>query len=357
MKKYLLASAAIALTAAAAPASAQMTVKLGGYVDFQAGFFDSDIASENNDFDFVNETEIHVSADGKTDSGLEYGVRIQLELTTRTNADGRTLRTDEASMYVGGSWGRVVLGDDDGAVANMAVYAPTVGIGQLDGIGFKFNSGFFDNSNGYAFFPDVTADSTKISYFSPTFNGFQVGLSYTPEVGNEGDSVVLTEPATASDVVEAMIGYSGEFNGVGISASGGILSSLSDGSATGPNNFEETTWMFGAQISYMGFTLGGSYVDFNEFAGSGYAFDGIWEDSWNLGVRYETGPFGVAVQYAAIEGTGGSEETGWGVGVAYTVAPGLVVGLDYLWYEVDAGTTTLTNDEGNMVLFSTRVTF
>lgn len=361
MKKYLLASAAVALFATS-PAHAEMTVMLGGYVDIHAGFFDSDIASEDNDMDFVNETEIHINADGKTDSGLEYGVQIQLELATTTNGDGRRLRTDEASLYVGGTWGRVVLGDDDGAIANMAVYAPTVGIGQLDGVGFKFNSGFFDNVNGYAFFPDVTFDSTKVSYFSPEFSGFTFGVSFTPsnDSAAEGDAVKLSETPNAENILEGMVAYSGEFSGVSVSASAGVMRALDDGNAPSPNNFEETIWTAGAQLGYAGFTLGGSYVDFNKFAGSGYLFDGVWEYSWNVGLRYETGPFGIAVQYAAIEGTNDAEETGWGVGVSYTVAPGLSVGADYLYYDVDAGTSPtspLTTDEGSMFIVSTRVAF
>jgi len=358
MKKILFAGTALALVSAAAPSSAaEMVVKLGGFVDFQAGFFDNDV--DTNDFDFANEVEVHVNADGKADNGLEYGVQIQLELATAANGDGRRVRTDEASIYVGGSWGRVVLGDDDGAVANMAVYAPTVGIGQLDGIGWKFSTGFFDANNGYAFFPDVTTDATKISYFTPSFAGFTAGISFTPEIGNEGDAVILSNTAPrASNVLEGMIGYAGEFGGVKVAASGGVMRALDDNSAPSGNRFDETIWTAGAQVGYAGFTVGGSYTDFNRFAGSGYLFDGFWEHAWNVGARYETGPFGVAVQYAKIDGALGSEQHGWGVGVAYTVAPGLTVGADYLWYDADAGTTgAVIEDEGSMFLLATRMAF
>ncbi|MGQ9366314.1 porin [Azospirillum sp. ST 5-10] len=356
MKKMLFAGTAVALLSAAAPLSAaEMVVTLGGFVDFQAGYFDND--TDDNDFDFANEVEVHINADGKADNGLEYGVHIELELRTAADGDGRSLRTDEASIYVGGTWGRVELGDNDGAIANMAVYAPTVGIGQLDGIGFKFSSGFFDAANAYPFFPtDLVSDSSKISYYSPDFAGFSFGVSYTPEL-NEGDATILSDPGTASDFLEGSVGYAGEFSGVSVAASAGIVKALDDGDV---EDGDKAMWVAGLQLGYAGFTVGGGYVDFNEFnSGSGsYLFEGFWEHAWNVGARYETGPFGVAVQYAKLDGTSGSEEEAWSVGVAYEVAPGLSVGADYIWFEADAGTTgTVIEDDGNLVLFSTRMSF
>ena len=41
--------------------------------------------------------------------------------------------TDEASVYVGGIWGRIELGDFDGAADTLAIYAPLVGVESIDG--------------------------------------------------------------------------------------------------------------------------------------------------------------------------------------------------------------------------------
>src|SRR5688572_19215376 len=129
MRNFLLATtAAAAVGIFAGAANAQITVTLGGYTEFFAAVFDDDVTANNTGREFELETEIVVKADGKADNGLLYGTKVELQngLTT-------AVVTDEASVYLGGAWGRLELGDFDGASDTLVITAPYVGVGQIDG--------------------------------------------------------------------------------------------------------------------------------------------------------------------------------------------------------------------------------
>src|SRR5918994_3162688 len=126
MKKILLETTAIAAAALyAQTAQAQITVSLGGYTEFFGAYYDDD-APNRTSREFQLETEIVVRADGKADNGLLYGAKIELQ--NSTGGSGATgVGTDEASVYLGGSWGRLELGDFDGAADTLAIYSPQTG--------------------------------------------------------------------------------------------------------------------------------------------------------------------------------------------------------------------------------------
>ena len=140
MRKILLATAsASALCTFAMQAQAQVVVTLGGYTEFFAGFFDDELGPNRNKREFQLETEIVVKADGKADNGLLYGAKVELQNSTPNPGTG--VGTDEASIYVGGPWGRFELGDFDGAADTLKIYAPVVGVEQIDGDYVDFAGG------------------------------------------------------------------------------------------------------------------------------------------------------------------------------------------------------------------------
>ena len=78
MKRILLTGTALASSMLlASVAQAQLTVSLGGYTEFFAGFYDDDLPNRTHR-EFELETEIVVRADGKADNGLLYGAKIEL---------------------------------------------------------------------------------------------------------------------------------------------------------------------------------------------------------------------------------------------------------------------------------------
>jgi outer membrane protein OmpU len=137
MKKILHTSTAIVGAALyAQSAQAQIAVSVGGYTEFFGAYFDDD-APNRTSREFQLETEIVVRADGKADNGLLYGTKIELQNSTPT-VSSTGVGVDEASVYLGGTWGRLELGDFDGAADTLAIYAPVIGIEQLNGDAYDF---------------------------------------------------------------------------------------------------------------------------------------------------------------------------------------------------------------------------
>src|SRR3954447_15155902 len=170
MKRILLTGTALATGMLFAPvAQAQITVSLGGYTEFFAGFYDDDVPGRT-DREFELETEIVVRADGKADNGLLYGAKIELQNST-PNLNSTGVSTDEASVYLAGTWGRLELGDFDGAADTLAIYAPLIGMEQIDGDAYDFlgvqgptGTIFGTQPNGSLVQAPDSGDATKIMY-------------------------------------------------------------------------------------------------------------------------------------------------------------------------------------------------
>jgi len=387
MKSFLYATTAIiGLAVLAEPAAAQVTVTLGGAVRFNAAWIDDDetvaerTAGGLREFEFNTNTEIVIRADGKADNGLTYGAYVEIE-ADQGGDYGNGTAADEANIYVAGGWGRLELGDQDGVsdVYGSALSAPSgFGTGGWDG-----DYGFFNARNGNVSTaagnrawataatgntiantgpkaPD-SGDSTKITYYTPNFAGFQAGVSYAPDVGGDtgsGQTVFRTEGARASDWIEAGIRYSGAFAGATVNV--GATADWAEGATGTEDTF---AYQVGAQIGYAGFLIGGSYMN---AADSGLALAGAFRDDqeiWSAGVQYTAGPIVVGATYLTGEheglttSAGNDEFTVINVGATYTIAPGLTTGLEAAFFESDAGDAGDVDNEGTVVLFNTRVAF
>jgi hypothetical protein len=377
MRKILLATTALAAFAGfSSAANAQITVTLGGYTEFFGAIYDNNLIG-GTDREFQLEAEIVVKADGKADNGLLYGTKIELQ-TTGTGQNGASNTnetTDEASVYIGGFWGRVELGDFDGASDTLAIYAPLVGVEGIDGDYADFitnNSTIGELGRqpwGAVIKNPDSGDATKVMYLTPRFAGFQAGFSYTPENGDEGQGVVgLKNTSGYSDFLEYGINYTGDFSGVTVAASATGTSGNGKGftSAANPALKDFSAWQVGAQVGYAGFKIGGGYVDadnFNVRTGT----DSGDQHAWNAGASYTTGPIAVGLSYADAEGykrapgTYADQYQVYGVSGAYTLAPGLLLQSDLMFVNEElkatAASTAKNDSDAYVWLISTRVNF
>ncbi|WP_158047866.1 porin [Skermanella pratensis] len=367
MRKFLLATTATAAVCAfAAQAQAQVTVTLGGYTEFFAATYDDDTGSDRTSREFQFEAEIVVKADGKADNGLLYGAKIELQntgISDTTNTTGVTI--DEASVYLGGTWGRLELGDFDGASDTLKIYAPVVGVEQIDGDYVDFAGG---QPNFGMHIPN-SGDVTKIMYLTPRIAGFQAGASYTPESDSEGQNVVLRKNfSTYKDIGEFGVNYTGEFGGLGV-ALGATLTTASSGSTSDVEDF--TAWNLGAQFTFGGFAFGGGYVDAGDFL---LPTTGAIDDdqtAWHVGGSYTVGPFAVAASYLNAEGYtgayGGSTDysddyQAFSVGATYALAPGMILETEVTFFEDDVltgtrGATVKGSNDGYVFVVGTRLDF
>lgn len=344
MKKVLLATTAlIAASAFAAPAQAELEVSVGGFTAFQAAMFDNDVINGSSR-DFQSEAQITVRADATADNGLQYGAHITLD--AGTDSANNSINADETAIYLAGSWGRIELGDDDGA-SELVVFAPTVGIGQINGSYDDYTAApahLLNDRGDHNFTAYDTGDSTKVTYYTPKFSGFQAGVSYAPET-DAGEGVIFgngnsLQGSVSRDNVELGLGYDGEFNGVMVKVGGNYIFGESNSLLAVE---DVNAWSLGAQVGYNGFRFGGGYTDNGDsLQATGFGSDSV--TSWNLGATYENGPWGVGISYlnmsfdtnaSDVSSNVGGDYTALALGGTYTVAPGLTVGADLAFYDRD----------------------
>ena len=134
---------------------------------------------------------------------------------------------------------------------------------------------------------------------SPVFSGFQVGVSYSPSVVEDGDirAGVPTDNDAGQFEEAYQIGarWAGEFEGVGLTLGAGWAQADLEAAGAGFDDDREL-WNVGANANFAGFTVGASYFEDN----NGVSNDGDTE-TWALGANYETGPYTVGVSYADTE--------------------------------------------------------
>ncbi len=370
MKKILLGTTtligAAGLFAGAALAETPK-VTLGGFADFQVGIVGEDNDALLRSHAFRSDTEISVKIDGRTDSGLGYGGQIDLEADVdetgsgNSDTDNQGFNAARTFVYLDGGWGRVQMGSDLGVTNTMKVDASRIAraTGGVDGDFYYFMSA---TSGQVIAKPDLwldyglagtggqlgnesTENNNKVTYYTPRFSGFQLGLSYIVTDTGRGQTIVRadTQAGDAENIFAGALSYEGKFDQVGIAAA--VTGEW--GNAETAASEDLRTWQAGAKVSFMGFSVAGSYGDWGDsLAAAGSGLDDRW--FWTAGAAYENGPFGVSVTYLhseyEVSSTTDNEFTNISVGADYKLAPGLTPYAEVSFIELDPTGTANDND-------------
>ena len=300
MKKILLGSTAIVAAGmiAAVPsadAASKMKLGVGGYMEQWFGFTSGDdgVAQDYSGFDIKSDPEIFFKGSTKLDNGITVGVNVQLEATQ--NGD----QIDEQYMFVKGSFGQIIIGDENSAMYKMH-YAPSdFGIGMnsgdvtvwnkpvSDAEGDSINMGSHYRSPFGATYiePDAVNDSAKISYFTPRVSGFQLGLSYGPD-GNQDSNGLPNRDAANTDYIMVGANFKQKMGGMSVGISGGY-GTVTDAAAGG---VEPEATSFGIKLGMGGVSAGVSYANFSDSGEKD-------QEGINAGVAYSSGPMGVSIAY------------------------------------------------------------
>ncbi len=398
MRKILLGTTAVvgaALIGAQAHAQTAPTVRVAGYMEFSAGYVSDSIdrardlvtpgaaatgvlvpavgavparAISRDKIDFRADMEISVIIAGKAANGLEYGAEIELQMDAN-NTSATAVDTDEMWMYFRSpTLGTLQLGDQDNAADQLKVNGAFT-IASISGFGY---SGAWDefvapNSDGTRYLLTSIndgGDSTKIIYLSPSFFGFDFGISYAPN-RNEGENfliggsatVLQRDRTTARNEWAGAIRYRGSFGNIGVAASfsaqradaptvNGVVGPT--GAVVGLQDI--TQYEIGAGLSGFGFGINGFYSwgKFGGAAAGGTALRTGLENStnWGVTVTYQMGALAVGALYgqsvrdngSALAAGGGSaastnpsdrKQTTLSIGASYALAPGLALFANY----------------------------
>jgi outer membrane protein OmpU len=361
MKKLLLGSTALVVGGVmAAPAMAADPIKMGigGYYTFYAlaGNIDSSYAfnggfTNYKGLAFTQEGEIHFIGQTKLDNGTSVGLTVELEAWNPSSATANA-QIDEAFLFAFGDWGRVEVGSRDAATYRMYYGTPSalIGWGAIQHNHNWANASVIANNKGYARTMATTItptwqDVNRINYFTPRFQGLQIGVGYAPKLNGAAQTTYAnTGPGNPAgicgynnatninncpnsdyawqDLFDVGANYLNKFGDFTVALYGafayaafvpGYVPTTGVGTIgaanmlTGANLTSWKQWVVGAQFGYAGFTIGGAAGYDNNGLGANY-FTGVDNDTrfYTGGIMYETGPWQMSFMWAGFYNTNGN---------------------------------------------------
>jgi hypothetical protein len=375
---YSTAYADTEIASGTTPDGHEWDVRVGGYYNALVAYGTTDIDGvQGTDFDGVDvytEGEIQFKPTITLDNGLKIGANIQIEESSND-------RVDEAFLYIEGSFGRILVGDHDSAGYKMHYGAPNAAIIDLsEPSNFepetlpeivdaftRATGGVFDGSSFVSLGSDLERgtlattyiendrndEATRVTYFTPRFSGFQLGVSYARDGDDLSDDQADCDFRACNffDIGANYVASFGDFN-VALSGRYGIASG-------GDGQEDPNVYGAGFNIKNGGVTIGGSFAEQNDTPTS----DG---QSYDVGVSYKTGPWTFSTTYFHGENTdnehafasGGEfdeELSSFGADVRYKLAKGVSLNafgayVDFDEEIGDGGVGTAGNDADGFVI-------
>jgi len=340
MKKSLLATTALAAlgaVAVAGPAAAaeKISIGVGGYMEQWFGYAESSASNvpgmsrkRDDGFDQKTDAEIHFKGETTLDNGLTIGVNVQLEAQSDEGSAGnpRGDQIDEQYLYVEGSFGRFLMGSENSASYLMHYGIPSHGATLDSGDSTDWISGgdfTMARTNGRG----IDNDSEKITYFTPRFAGFQLGVSYVPQLNQDDDSNPSEIDGVRDDSFAVGLNFNRSFNDFSVKASAGYQDFGDDDAVSG----DLESYQFGLQLGYAGFVLAGTYGEEDR------AVDDE-QETIGIGLSYASGPFGVSLAYIGAERDAiDDQQDAFELGAKYALGPGVDVKGSVFYLERDIG--------------------
>jgi len=378
-----------------------------GYLKFYGVYADNDETAANSVYEaeFRRNSELHFTGETTLDNGLTVGAVTELRIADGDSYAITDVITDETYGYFSGQWGRVNLGVEDGAAYLLQVAAPSadsnidgmrVSIQALNPTLLQNDENGAQNSGGLSDHFLRTLDyqhadfrtTDRLTYLTPKFNGFQAGVSYTPNGIVADNNAAMDSDIDGIDDTENLwemsARWDGTVQGVGIGVGAGYSTAsqelapdtVTDAAgvalgAAGEYWFTDSpsTWNVGASVAYNGFSLGASYLTTDtsragqtivatDFAVNVASGD-VDRDTWVVGGAYDNGPYHVGASYlnqqtdyaalaigANADNIAASEfeVEKFTVGGGYTFGPGMTFRGAIAWGEFDAPGNTVDND-------------
>ena len=386
MKKQLLTTTALVaagvLTVSGSALADKPKLTVGGSTEqiFGVGANDDQFDAANGQrvgFDQHSDGEVHFSGSVTLDNGIKIRTRVELEsnstdaLGTSNIANGGQAAgtseddIDEHWMRISGSFGEVRLGSGDAAGQAMTTgYLGTwsTGVGQL----LAFDTGDWINRPGTVGAStvgrvDLSSDAEQISYYTPRFAGFQLGLSYIPSTREDVNNQRELAAGADRDGWSMGANFVRKFGGVGLGIALGYAANSESTSAS-----DDEVWGIAARVDFAGFRVAASWVD-NDSQETNGVTTGTGQETLEVGVRYTFGPNAVSIAHLSGESTATSNAAGDGdegksTFLAYrrTLGPGVFWKVTAMFADFDnaaAGAAAGTSNDGEALTTSIQIRF
>ncbi len=288
--------------------NATWEVKVGGFYNQFLGYADPDIDnigdSNYDGLDTFGDGELHFNPSITLDNGLKFGAHIELE--ANSNSD----QIDETYLFIKGSFGEILIGSENSAGYLMHYAAPRVvpfagdtpeheaSLSQFIPFSGFVSGSLSSNSVGDDFFRGSLGttylenarnnDAERITYFTPRFAGFQIGVSYARD-GSQDSFGRFNCDITTCEYIDLAANFTTELSDdltLNLSARYGQAELASSATEDDP-----TVFGVGAEVITGPFTFGASFAEQDDGAvnDQGEAFD--------IGVKYDLGKYAFSLTY------------------------------------------------------------
>ena len=380
MKKVLMGTTALVaagMMAGAAQAQEEMmeepiSLSLGGYYRAAIGSVSGNDGPGQPEADrhtvgIAQDAEVRISGETTLDNGLTVGVRAHMEVIDGAGVGGGNT-VDEVWLYFRDDFGQLRLGSVESARQELTNFAPS-GAGN-----FGVNSPFFTfaNNSWLATYSDGLGneDAAKLVYFSPTFNGFRLALSWAPDGNDGGQQYPEFFDNNRSDdtgQLQNNIAIGAEFSqsfmeGSSVRIAGGYETYEQEASATTPcadsmiNNCEPSSLHLGTTVSFDQISVGGGWMKVEQLNNQDRTI-------YDLGLSWSDGPMTAGLQWghASTGNAGGMPDTElnrYAVNGTLVLGPGIDLQAQLDFGENDApGQNTALDNDWTQFMLGTAITF
>lgn len=369
MKKILFASTALVaagvLSTGSASASDAISLSLGGYSKWwvvgawnsssfeqspgnysknpgnsggTTGVNQSGTANFNN-ADVKGDNMVFIGGKTTLNNGMKVGVDVHIQAGGNTLPSTDTV--DKSYVWLEGGFGKFLVGSQKNGTYLLGNTAPDAAGNWNDG-GIMTNNwalakpvGVNGMAGGNTTLINTTDNAAGITYVAPTFYGLTVGGSFIPNAqqnvfghptnmnaaqvnlsGGASSAMVTNLQPPVKSVYGVGALYANTFGPIGFKADAGWITAQVDNAAAqtsfaGNGGVLANGWMeqrYGVNLSYAGFTAGGSYRH-QQSNNSNGGLAGLQEqttwgdgsfangDAYDLGLQYATGPYAVSFSY------------------------------------------------------------
>ena len=353
----LASSDAYAQAAATAPAQ-KFTIGLGGFMIQTFGYATNDRhyvgGSALKKVDQKSDSEVYFTGSMNLDNGLTVYMQVQLEADAGNGGQGAgTAQVDESWLTIGSAEvGTLLLGSTNSANFTLAVGAPFSGLNFNDGtlnnwvVSPNVLTGATVTNAAFATSGDGPGDANRVTYTTPSFAGLRLAAGFAPDTVATNTT---TQPAaTTQDEMELAAQYTTQLGDFTPRLYGGYWQ-YNGITATSTNN-----WSTGADVTYGDWTLGGGFTHTQSRYDDGLNAAATLSPnvhSWNAGLKYNPGPYNVALTYGhgwardTFGDPDSSTENRVQLGGEYILAAGVKV-LGSLFYQ-NFNAETSNNAAGN----------
>lgn len=344
MKKVLLATTALVMTAGVAAAE----ISLSG--DARMG-----LIYDGNDAQFGSRARVRFTATGETDSGLSFGATFRVD--HENPGGGLASNGDAGAVYISGTYGKLTMGD----VAS----ASEMAVGDLYEVGYT--QGTFGGDLEEISY--LTADGNNLdqgpnALYEYSISGFNLYASMSDSSDNAWPGAAGSDPAdcgadlvcgTADDDTESDLAWS-----VGAGYDGTFANGTYNVGLGYAKHDEAEEIVVGAEMTYGAFSGKVIYADYSDRPGINFRIDDAdvvgfdsasyeYDKAYGLGLGYEYNAMMFKGFYrrdeaaSIVAGVDDREFDTWGIGVDYDLGGGATLAagiIDSDWIEdtvADAG--------------------